>query len=170
MLNKIFNRLPYILGIGLVLVLIICVRNCQAKNVYQWVEYYSIKFEVDSRVIERIIEVESSGDSKGISHAGAVGLMGVMPQTGYNYCKYMYSKTESEKWLVLSKMPYKAMVQYLKITSVNVCIGSWCLKQEVVRCKGNYIKALNRYNRGNKSGVSWKYINDIMNGMSHFKE
>jgi hypothetical protein len=91
-----------------------------------------------------------------------------MPQRARDYYFYRYS-IEGDLWAKpLSMLSDLAMRQHLKLTGAAVGSGVWAFRQELNYCNGNVIKALNRYNRGNIPGVSWKYINAVINEMIRF--
>lgn len=49
-------------------------------NILALIHVYSVLYNVDPRLIESIIKIESNYDTHAISSRGAVGLMQVMPQ------------------------------------------------------------------------------------------
>ncbi|MFA4985738.1 MAG: lytic transglycosylase domain-containing protein [Candidatus Brocadiia bacterium] len=53
------------------------------------VEAYADKFNVDPALLMSVIRSESSGNPKAISHAGAIGLMQIMPETAKTIAKLL---------------------------------------------------------------------------------
>lgn len=105
---------------------------------------------ISKRLIEALIKVESSGNSKAISHKGAVGLMQIMPSTG-RMMGY------SRKQLLDPTLNIKAGTRYLNMmldqtgSIENALAAYYCGPSNYRRkvCK-NYakkvLKVMGRYN------------------------
>jgi len=57
------------------------VSNHSLETVRPIAEKYSNQFDVEPALVMAVIRAESSGDPSAVSHAGAIGLMQVMPDT-----------------------------------------------------------------------------------------
>ena len=61
--------------------------------------------------------------------------------------------------------------RYLKMIPVNLCIGTWYLRECLDISKGNYIKALSAYNMGmNNKKYALDFVYKIINGIINFKQ
>ena len=56
-------------------------KDGEAEWIYNRVNYYSMKYNLDPILIIAVMDQESSFNHKTISHAGAIGLMQIMPET-----------------------------------------------------------------------------------------
>ncbi len=71
------------LGVGLLYgaVLDAIDRSSHPREYSEWVEKYSSEYGVAEHIVYSVIKVESGFDSAAVSHAGAVGLMQITPDT-----------------------------------------------------------------------------------------
>ena len=116
-------------------------KDGEAEWIYNRVNYYSMKYNLDPILIIAVMDQESSFNHKTISHAGAIGLMQIMPETAKE----------------LKINPYKA--------EENIEGGIIHLKQMMDRYEGRYKihYGLAAYNAG--AGAVKKY-----NGIPPYRE
>lgn len=99
---------------------------------------------VDNRLVEAIIQVESSGRPNVVSHKGAVGLMQVMPKYWLDYCNL-------------------SSAEQLKQPHHNINCGTEVLKNYLKVENNNLRNALARYNGGwRKPKESYAYADKVL--------
>jgi hypothetical protein len=153
------------------ILIILLVLHLQSKSIIYYITIHSRKWQVDSRVVWALIQAESEGKYMAQSKKGAYGLMQIMLQTAKDYYIYMYfiqGKEWARHWLAV---PDSILKIHTKVSSVNIRIGCWKLRQNLVLCRGNYIQALNMYINGvtgSQKSTSWKYLNKIMDKIIKF--
>ncbi|MDP8218483.1 MAG: lytic transglycosylase domain-containing protein [Candidatus Theseobacter exili] len=108
---------------------------------------YSLKNDLDPLWVAAMISVESSFNTTAISPSGAIGLMQVMPGTGYEVAKKIGINDFSS--------------DSLRNPSVNLMIGCWYFRRLKIRY-GNREKALIAYNAGPGNLDKW-----LTSGGSH---
>jgi len=90
---------------------------------------------VNPALIRAVMKVESNNNPAAISHAGAIGLMQVMPFNAGKRCGLPHS---AKLWR----------------ESINVDCGTKILRQELETYKGDLFSALRAYNGGHKCAMS----------------
>jgi soluble lytic murein transglycosylase len=102
-----------------------------------------IAFEnrVDPFLIAAVIRTESKFNETNVSHAGAIGLMQLMPQTA--------------QWIAdKSGVPYKEPTELAEPVT-NIRLGSWYLAYLQQRYNGNLAAAVAAYNAGPNRVDAW---------------
>ena len=59
--------------------------SAQPTEVRRWADHWADEYGVERELVYAVIEVESGGNSKVISSAGAVGVMQLMPETATTF-------------------------------------------------------------------------------------
>ncbi len=119
----------------------------------QLVQTNAHKNGLDPLLVAALIRVESKFHAEAVSHAGAVGLMQVMPQTAY--------------WAAGEMGLSGFSAQQLKDPSTNLSIGTWYLAKLRKEFGGNLVQVLAAYNGGDHNVKIWirtgkiAQINDI---------
>ena len=104
---------------------------------------------VDPLLVASVIRVESKFRSEDVSHAGAIGLMQLMPETA--------------SWIALqmekdSPGQYKTTIEQSKDLSEptpNIMLGTWYIHYLTERFNGNEVAAIAAYNAGPKRVQGW---------------
>lgn len=100
--------------------------------------------QVDPLLVASVIRVESKFRSTEVSHAGAVGLMQLMPSTAQWIAGQMPPASQSTSGLVNVSDP-----------AVNIRLGSWYIHYLLQRFSGNEIAAVAAYNAGPQRVGQW---------------
>jgi len=107
------------------------------------VVYFAEKYELSLELVLAIIAVESSYRAKAVSHAGARGLMQIMP------------------WAHPEKVQAVGGIQALFHPKRNIATGCWILLEYLDRSDGDLNEALLRYN-GSLSDPTERYANKVL--------
>jgi soluble lytic murein transglycosylase-like protein len=107
------------------------VPHGEASIIYNTVMFQARKYSLDPNLIFAIIKVESNGKYNAVSHAGAIGLMQVMPKTG--------------KWIGEQIGEPLEHVALLKHPALNIKFGVWYLNYLLRHFDGNITAALSGY-------------------------
>ena len=99
------------------------------------------RYDVDKYLIMAIIRAESSFRVTVVSHAGAIGLMQIMPQTG----EHIASRIGVEDYT--QDMLYDP--------AINIQFGTWYISQLIEQFNGNLDTALAAYNAGRNKVRGW---------------
>lgn len=100
----------------------------------------SAEYLLDPYLVAAIIHVESGGDPEAVSHAGAVGLMQIMPKTGEWIAEKLELNDYSEEQLYLP--------------STNIRMGCWYMNY-LIEKYGVLDHALAAYNAGPGNVDKW---------------
>ena len=142
------------------LAILLFLSHTYATNLIYWVNRYSAEMDIDRRIVYALIEAESMGHTV-TSPKGAVGIMQVKVIAARQY--YKTKAAEGKSWAAhWLPVPDVVLRLHLKQDEPNIRIGCWYLRYCLDTAGGNYIQALNLYNRGTMDGVSWEYINRII--------
>lgn len=102
---------------------------------------YSEQYDLDASLVFGIIKVESKFDSSAVSRKGAIGLMQIMPDTG---------------WWIAERMELDGFEEEdLYDYETNIKMGSWYIKSLVDEFGGNIETALAAYNGGLGNVKKW---------------
>lgn len=118
----------------------------QTRFVYMWdfqqdIVTYSRKNQVDPFLVAAIIKNESGFKPNVVSSVGAIGLMQIMPDSGYWIAEQMGLKDYKSADL------YKAQN--------NIRMGCWYVSELLYEFHGNEILALMAYNAGRGKTKQW---------------
>jgi soluble lytic murein transglycosylase-like protein len=61
------------------------VASAQSNDVRRWVDYWADRYGVERELVHAVIEVESAGNPRAVSSAGAAGVMQLMPDTAATF-------------------------------------------------------------------------------------
>ncbi|ASK78390.1 lytic murein transglycosylase [Paraphotobacterium marinum] len=106
-----------------------------------WFQFYSKKYGVDESILYALSRQESAFNTTAKSHAGARGLMQLMPATAYETAKEI-------------NLPY-AGLSSLYIPQVNIELGTAYLSMMLDKYNGNRILAFASYNAGPHRVTKW---------------
>jgi len=101
----------------------------------------AIENDIDEYLIMAIIMTESSFRDTVVSHAGAIGLMQIMPQTG----EHIAQRIGFEDFTL----------EALNEPAVNIQFGTWYISQLIEQFNGNLDTALAAYNAGRNKVRGW---------------
>lgn len=101
---------------------------------------YAKQFDVDPYFIAAVIKTESGFDKDAVSHAGAVGLMQIMPETG--------------EWIA-GKLGEEYRKENLLIPDTNIRYGTWYLQFLEERFNGDLQLVMAAYNAGHNRVAQW---------------
>lgn len=142
------------------LVLLVCVVGLISSNrFWRWmypIEYQSMiqqasaTYRVDPLLVASVIRVESKFRSEDVSHAGAIGLMQLMPNTAQWIAGNMRQEGQ-----VLGPAVRSGRPESLAEPSVNIQIGTWYLSYLKRQFNGNQVAAIAAYNGGPKRVQQW---------------
>lgn len=108
---------------------------------YDVIQQNASDFNVDPMLVAAIVRVESKFKEDNVSHAGAIGLMQLMPQTA--------------QWIAeQSGLAYNSPDD-LASPQVNIRLGSWYVSYLENRFKGNRVAAVAAYNSGPSRVDAW---------------
>lgn len=106
-----------------------------------YVQKYSKERDLDPLFVHSVIFAESGHDPNAVSERGAVGLMQIMPETGYWISKELgrddFDETE------------------LKDPETNIDMGTWLLRYLLNECDDSERNALAAYNAGIGNVSDW---------------
>lgn len=142
------------------LVLLVAVFTLISSNSF-WRWMYPIHYQqniqqaarsahVDPLLVAAVIRTESKFQTHDVSHAGAIGLMQLMPETA----SWVAVKMQNEH------APASAIVgngshQSLAVPAVNIALGSWYIHYLIRTFHGNQVVAIAAYNAGPKRVQEW---------------
>jgi len=108
----------------------------------QTISYYSQEYNLDPLFVAAIIKAESKFANRARSHAGAIGLMQLMPATARELAAELGMKNISEKDLENPK--------------ININLGTYYLSKLNKIFNGDTVLILCAYNAGISNALSWK--------------
>jgi soluble lytic murein transglycosylase len=96
---------------------------------------------VDPLLVAAIIRTESKFDENDVSHAGAIGLMQLMPNTAI--------------WIAKESGYDSYRPEQLAQREINIRLGSWYVAYLIKRFNGNQVAAIAAYNSGPNRVQEW---------------
>jgi hypothetical protein len=125
------------------------VKTLFPRMMMQWVSDASQKSGLEPALILSVIRMESTFNTEIKSHAGASGLMQVMPMTARHVAQRLGIKYQTDADLMAP--------------DVNVILGSFYLAEQIRTFKGSLVLALAAYNAGPTAVRRWITLNpDIL--------
>lgn len=106
--------------------------------------------DVDPLLVASVIRVESKFQKGDVSHAGAIGLMQLMPKTAVWIASQMQQSGEAGRYGITS-----SSADYLAVPQTNIRLGSWYLNYLYQTFNGNQVAAIAAYNAGPKRVQQW---------------
>lgn len=132
------------------ILIVIMVTSLGSRQILKWmyplyhydmIEQNASDFQVDPMLVAAIVRVESKFKETNVSHAGAIGLMQLMP--------------ESASWIAgQSGLAYNSP-EDLAQPQINIRLGSWYVAYLDKRFKGNLVAAIAAYNSGPSRVERW---------------
>lgn len=169
-----------------VLFILILTIQLYSKSAIYYIQKYSTKYKVDSRVIQALIKTESDGIINAESKKLAQGLTQIMLETAREYYQEKYKKEKTVKmqlyYLSVIKLPDILLKKHIKYKHINIKISCWLIRKNLdyykkknKTKKDNYIYALNSYIHGCNGAsylgkFAYDYVHDIMNNIINFKD
>jgi soluble lytic murein transglycosylase len=140
------------------ILLVIVVALISSNTFWRWM--YPIRYqeniqfaaktaEVDPLLVASVIRVESKFRSEDVSHAGAIGLMQLMPETA-SWIAMQMQKDNAGQYATTIRQS-----KNLAEPASNIMLGSWYIHYLTNRFDGNEIAAIAAYNAGPKRVQSW---------------
>lgn len=153
----ILNRRAVIAAILLIVVLIIISTNAFWRFMYpihyqKNIQSAAAFAHVDPLLVASVIRVESKFHTQDVSHAGAVGLMQLMPQTA-EWIAQTIRKQNSGSGAAVRRLPKDA--KHLASPQYNILIGSWYVKSLIKQFDNNEVAAVAAYNGGPERVGTW---------------
>ncbi|MFB5189584.1 lytic transglycosylase domain-containing protein [Alicyclobacillus fastidiosus] len=148
---------PLLAAVLLIVVLVVISTNSFWRMMYP-IEYQSniqsaASFaKVDPLLIASVIRVESKFDTQDVSHAGAVGLMQLMPDTAEWIADTIRQQTTGSGGAV-NRLPKDD--KQLASPQYNILIGSWYVQSLIQQFHGNVTAGIAAYNAGPKRVQGW---------------
>lgn len=103
--------------------------------------------DVDPLLVASVIRVESKFKSDNVSHAGAIGLMQLMPDTA----QWIATKMAESG----TPVPSVGNAAELAGPTLNIRLGSWYIHYLKQKFNGNQVAAIAAYNAGPKRVQEW---------------
>ncbi|EPZ47459.1 lytic transglycosylase domain-containing protein [Alicyclobacillus acidoterrestris] len=153
----ILNRRSLVAAILLIAVLIIISTNSFWRMMYpihyqKNIQSAAAFAKVDPLLIASVIRVESKFQTEDVSHAGAVGLMQLMPNTAQWIADTIRQQTTGSGGAV-NRLPKDD--KQLASPQYNILIGSWYVQSLIQQFHGNVTAAVAAYNAGPKRVQDW---------------
>ncbi|GMA56579.1 hypothetical protein GCM10025858_10820 [Alicyclobacillus sacchari] len=153
----VLNRRSIIAAVLLVAVLVVISTNAFWRMMYpihyqKNIQQAAASANVDPLLIASVIRVESKFHTQDVSHAGAVGLMQLMPQTAEWIAEMIRNQTTGSGAAV-NRLPKDA--KKLASPEYNILIGSWYVKSLIQQFQGNEVAAIAAYNAGPRRVSTW---------------
>ncbi|MBX5435743.1 MAG: lytic transglycosylase domain-containing protein [Alicyclobacillaceae bacterium] len=119
--------------------------------------------DVDPLLIASVIRVESKFRRRDVSHAGAVGLMQLMPDTARWVAQKMTASQVAGPTGGYGSWPADVDIRSvargdmapLSYPDVNILLGCWYIHYLMDRFAGNQVAAIAAYNAGPKRVQTW---------------
>lgn len=141
-------------------VLLVCVVLLITSNTF-WRWMYPIGYQaliqdaassiqVDPLLVASVIRVESKFQKEDVSHAGAIGLMQLMPDTAL----WIANQAQTEGKPIKGYDAGQTSAG-LGIPTVNIQLGSWYIHHLIDQFQGNEVAAIAAYNAGPQRVQQW---------------
>lgn len=145
--------------IGCLILLIAVVFLITSNTFWRWM--YPISYQpviqaaaahsqVDPLLIASVIRTESKFRTEDISHAGAIGLMQLMPSSA----QWIAQQMQAEDSASLTQNDATGKIN-LAQPEVNIRLGSWYIRYLEKRFNNNQVAAIAAYNAGPKRVSEW---------------
>lgn len=141
-------------------VLLICVVLLITSNTFwRWmypIEYQTViqsaaaSTQVDPLLVASVIRVESKFQKEDVSHAGAIGLMQLMPETAMWIANQAQASGKPIQGYNAGQNPAS-----LGIPTVNIQLGGWYIHHLIDQFDGNQVAAIAAYNAGPQRVQAW---------------
>ena|SRR5579875_1478972 len=150
----ILNRRAVISAILLIIVVFLISSNTFWRWMYpigyqENIQHAARLTHVDPLLVASVIRVESQFHSKDVSHAGAIGLMQLMPDTA----AWIAGQMQHQDDKTLSNLANKP--EHLSEPAFNIVLGSWYINYLIHRFNGNTVAAIAAYNGGPQRVQQW---------------
>jgi len=135
------------------LLLVIVIVTMSSNPFWRWmypidyqtdIQSASTVMQVDPLLVASVIRVESKFRSEDVSHAGAIGLMQLMPDTAQWIAAQINANTSM-----------KITGSNLSDPTHNISLGSYYIRYLSTRFNGNEVAAIAAYNAGPKRVQVW---------------
>ena len=107
--------------------------------------------ELDPLLVASVIRVESQFHQKDVSHAGAIGLMQLMPNTA----QWVAQQMSQQGIRLTGEQTGQTNTQDLASPELNIQLGSWYIHYLIQQFNGNEVAAIAAYNGGPKRVGQW---------------
>lgn len=153
----VINRRSLLAAVLLIVVIVVISTNAFWRMMYPIQYQYNIQkaasyAQIDPLLVASVIRVESKFETHDVSHAGAVGLMQLMPDTA-EWVAQQIRKQNMGSNQAIEQLPEDA--KKLASPQYNILLGSWYLKSLVKQFHGNGAAAIAAYNAGPKRVQTW---------------
>lgn len=108
---------------------------------YQTIRVSAEQYKLDPLFLAAIIRTESKFQEGNVSHAGAIGLMQLMPDTA--------------RWIADQSGTVYVSPTELAEPAINIRLGSWYVAYLQKRFNGNIVAAVASYNAGPNRVAKW---------------
>ncbi|WP_249226582.1 lytic transglycosylase domain-containing protein [Alicyclobacillus mengziensis] len=107
--------------------------------------------QLDPLLVASVIRVESQFHQKDVSHAGAIGLMQLMPDTA----QWVADQMTEEGTKLVGERAGQTNTGDLASPQLNIQLGSWYIRYLMQQFNGNEVAAIAAYNGGPKRVHEW---------------
>ncbi|MCL6444123.1 MAG: lytic transglycosylase domain-containing protein [Alicyclobacillus sp.] len=151
----VLNRRTLFSVVLLIFVVILIMSNAFWRWMYP-ISYQSAiqqaarQSQVDPLLVASVVHVESKYDWQDVSHAGAIGLMQLMPATAQWIAQQIMTEYPHGDGVLVPGRQIS-----LASPEVNIRLGSWYIHYLVAKFNGNTVAAIAAYNAGPKRVQDW---------------
>lgn len=107
--------------------------------------------QVDPLLVASVVRVESQFHQKDVSHAGAIGLMQLMPDTA----QWIADEMTQQGTKLVGDASSQTNAKNLASPELNIQLGTWYIHYLIVQFHGNEVAAIAAYNGGPKRVNEW---------------
>ena len=115
--------------------------------------------QLDPLLVASVVRVESQFHQKDVSHAGAIGLMQLMPDTA----QWIATQMTQQGTQHVGEGQGQANTHDLASPQLNIQLGTWYIRYLIAQFHGNQVAAIAAYNGGPKRVQGW-LTNGTWNG------